>query len=480
MKNPVDAVVGYFSPVSGLKRQLARQALARAYEGANTNDGWRPRRAGASADSDHLADAKRLRERARSLEQNVPYITRALGCLTSATIGTGITPESTDARAAEVMQLWERFVKECDADGLLDFYALQSVAYRAMARDGEVLIRRRPRRTEDGLAVPLQLQMLEADYIDTARSGPVTGGGQIVNGIEYDAIGKVRAYWLYTQHPGSARYSLGLSSRPIPASEIIHLFAPNRPGQGRGFSRLAPVIARARDLMLYQDAELQRKNLETRLCLIASGDVASLANPTADYHAGVDGSAADLGALPSGGITQVPDGLKLTQIEPKAMPGAVEYMKMELHLISAGIGVPYESMTGDMSEVNFSSARIRQIEFRRDVEQEQWLVVIPCLCDQVWEWFIDAARLQNGRRYSYGVDWSTPRWDYVNPEQDVKAELAAMGGGLLAPSESLRKRGYKPEKVFAQMGKDFELMKASGALGLMQFLSGTPAGDSSN
>lgn len=475
MKNPVDSLVGFFSPVSGLKRQLARQALARAYEGANTNDGWRPRRAGASADSDHLADAKRLRERARSLEQNVPYITRALGCLTSATVGTGITPESTDTRATEIMPLWERFTRECDADGLLDFYGMQAIAYRAMERDGEVLIRRRPRRTEDGLAVPVQLQMLEADYIDTARSGPVTGGGQIVNGIEYDAIGKVRAYWLYTQHPGSARYALGLSSRAIPASEIIHLFAPDRPGQGRGFSRLAPVIARARDLMLYEDAELQRKNLETRLGLIASGDVSSLANPTADYHAGVDGTAADLGALPSGGITQVPHGLNLTQIEPKAMPGVVEYMKMQLHLIAAGIGVPYESMTGDMNEVNFSSARIRQIDFRRDVEQMQWLVLIPRFCEQVWKWFIDAARLQNGRRYSYAVDWSTPRWDYVNPEQDVNAELAAMGGGLLAPSESLRKRGYKPEKVFAQMGKDYELMKSSGALGLMQFLSGSPS-----
>src|SRR5690606_8560669 len=117
----------------------------------------------------------------------------------------------------------------------------------------------------------------------------------------------------------------------------------------------------------------------------------------------------------SGGITEVAPGLNMQQIEPKTSSDYAAYVKLQLHLIAAGIGVPYESMTGDMKEVNFSSARIRHIDFRRDCEQVQWLVLVPKLCAGIWRWFVDAAVL-GGKVASadYSVDWSTPRWDYVN------------------------------------------------------------------
>ena len=73
----LDRAIGWVNPRAGLKRASARDMLARAYEGASRADGWRPRRAGASARTDHLADARELRHRARPLVGNVPYITLA-------------------------------------------------------------------------------------------------------------------------------------------------------------------------------------------------------------------------------------------------------------------------------------------------------------------------------------------------------------------------------------------------------------------
>ena len=103
-----DRVIGWFSPAAELKRHRARTTLSavRAYEGASRNDGWRVRRAGASANTDHIADARELRSRARSLVQNVPYIARGLEVLVSATIGTGITPKAEGRRAAKLDKLW--------------------------------------------------------------------------------------------------------------------------------------------------------------------------------------------------------------------------------------------------------------------------------------------------------------------------------------------------------------------------------------
>lgn len=471
----LDNVIGYFSPEAGLRRARARTLLStvRAYEGASRSDGWRVRRAGASANSDHAADARELRNRARSLVQNVPYCARGLQALVSATIGTGIEPKAQGRHADTLDALWGLQASVMDADGLYDVYGMEAAAYRAMEQDGEVLLRRRRRRPTDGLPVPLQVQVLEIDWLDSGKTANLPNGGRIVNGIEYDILGRVRAYWLFAAHPGETmRGTARLTSGPVPAEDIIHLFSPTRPGQGRGITRLAPIIARVRDLMLYEDAELARKNLEARLGVLVSGDLEALGSGGAVEAGGPAWSdEADLGALPSGGITQLPPGVTPTLVEPKPAGGYVDYCTLNLHLVAAGFGVPYESMTGDMTKVNFSSARIRQMEFRRDCEQMQWHTVIPRLCERLWAWFVEAAvdagKVPAGR---HGVEWSTPRWDYVNPLQDINAEAQAIGLGVLTPSESLRRRGYDPAKVFAEMGADFKQLETSGALDLMRFV----------
>lgn len=471
MRNVLDRVIGWVSPQAGIARHFARRKLQRAYEAASPRDGWRPRRAGASANADHQADAKTLRNKARALVQNVPYCTAALAGLVSKTIGTGIIPRATGAEREQLNKLFALWAKVCDADGRLDFYGLQKAAYAAMEQDGEVLIRLRPRRLADNLPVPLQLQLLEIDWLDSDRMG-TNGGNQIINGIEYDALGAVAAYYLWDQHPGDTALIRGRKSQSsrVPAQNIIHLYNPERPGQGRGFSRFGPVISRVRDLQLYEDAELGRKNLETRLSVLASGDINQMENPAANGENGA-GQQGDLGDLASGSIIGMPPGMTYTVVEPKAAPGYVEYVKFALHLIATGLGVTYEILTGDMSEVNFSSARVRLLDFRDAVKQMQWLTLIPKFLVPVHEAFVEAAYLAGKiRQRDMSVDFSPPKWDYVNPEQDVKADQAEIGAGLSTISEKLRQRGYDPDVVFAEWKSDFDKLKSLGILETMLFM----------
>jgi lambda family phage portal protein len=466
--NVVDWLVSYLNPRAGLRRQVARELLTRAYEGASRKDGWKPRRAGASANTDHSVDAGELRHRARSLVQNVPYITRAIEALVADTVGTGIVPRSlapTEAQRKTIDAAWDEWSEQADADGLGNFYSLQARAYRAMEVDGEVLIRIRVRRPEDGLRVPMQLQVLEIDWLDSSKNGTV-GGNTIINGVEYTPLGKVSAYWLFDQHPGEMVGTMRKSaSRAVPADRVIHLYNPERPGQGRGFSRLGPVIATVRDLHTYIDAEAARKNLETRLSVLASGDLSQLA----DRPEPTDASASrSLGELASGGITEVPPGLTVTTVEPKAAPGFVEAVKRTQHDIAAGIGVPYESMTGDMSEVNFSSARIRRMDYKRSIEQRQWLLLIPQLCQRVRRVWVEFAVLGGViPAAETRADWSTPKWEYVNPVQDVAADVAEIAGGLSSLSEKLRQRGYKPDLVFSELKADLNRLQSDGVLPLL-------------
>lgn len=490
----VDRVVGWVNPAAGLRRALSRRALSRvrAYEGANAGaDGWIPRRQGASANADHRADAPMLRARARSLVQNNPYAAKALACLVSNVVGEGITPASraADERTRALLDaLWLDWIGVADADGGTDLLGLEAQAYRAMEQDGEVLLRLRSRRPEDGLPVPLQVQLLEIDLLDSAKQGDLSNGGRIVSGVEFDALGRVAAYWLRDAHPGDGGLSNlrgSTASRRHDARNVVHLFAPDRPGQARGISRFAPVIARLRDLAIYEDAELARKQNEALMSVFVSGDGADFSIPGVGESAGAAAGAAALGELGTlrPGAVLATNGQTVTVAQPTAAPGYENYVRTQLYAIAAGAGVTYEMLTGDLSQVNFSSARTGMMEFRRAAEQRQWHVLVPRLLTPIWRAFVDAAVLAGKiPRPDYAVEWTTPKWDYVNPLQDVEADAAEIAAGLSSVSEKLRQRGYQPDAVFAELGRDYEKLKSSGALDYLGFLanktpSAPPASD---
>jgi len=468
----LDRIIGYLSPTAGIRRAFDRMRLVRAYEAAAPRDPWKPRRPGASANADHAADASALRAKSRALMQNVPYIRAGMASRLACIVGTGIVPTFKGTQGAALQKLWNNWVPVADADRRLDLYGLQVAAVRAMEVDGEVLIRFRPRYKGDGLPVPMQLQLLEVDWLDNVRTRG-NGDNTVVNGIEYDALGAPVAYWLWDQHPGDSTISRGTrtqSSRVL-AEQVLHLFAPERPGQGRGFPRLAPVITRVRDLQLYEDGELSRKNLESRLSVLVSGDAASLANPLGGSGMADPAKAREtgsLGDLASGSITELPPGVNVSVVAPTVAEGYVDYIQHQLHIICAGAGFTYEAATGDMTKVNYSSARVRMLDVRREIEQLQWTVVVPMLCQRVVAEFLLAADraglLPSG---GYTVEHSTPRWEYVDPQKDVEADMREISGGLASISEKLRRRGYDPTVVFDELQNDVEELRKRGLLDVM-------------
>lgn len=477
MANIIDRLIGWVNPHAGISRHFARQRLERAYDAASPRDSWRPRRPGASANTDHRADARKLRAKSRALEQNVSYIAAGFEALVSATIGTGIMPRFKGKNALVLTDLFAEFIKQCDADGNLDFFGIQASAYHAAERDGGSLIRLRWRRPTDNLAVPLQYQVLEIDWLDSDLNQMI-GANTIVNGIEYDPLGRRVNYWLFDQHPGDQAIGRKSSARssPVPAAQIVHYYNKKRPGQGDGVPRLSPVIARVRDLQLYEDAELARKNLETRLSVLVSGDPAQMANP-AGYGDGSGDPAekarqtGDLGELSSGSIIGLPPGTTAEVVAPTAAPGYVDYVKQQLHLIAAGFRVPYEMMTGDMKEVNFSSARVRRLDFRREVETNQWLHIIPVMIEPLLRAFIEAARFAGKIRNTEAtLSYSTPRWPHVNPQQDIKAEIDEISAGLCSISEKIRQRGEDPDEVFGELASDIKKLDKLGVLKYLLFM----------
>jgi capsid protein len=210
--------------------------------------------------------------------------------------------------------------------------------------------------------------------------------------------------------------------------------------------------------------------------MVASGDIEGMANPMPGAQSVTPQQLADgdLGQIPSGSIAVIPPGLNLTAFEPKAAPGYVETVKLSLQLIAAGLGVPYHVATGDMTKVNFSSARIRDMDFRREVEQHQWMVLVPRLLRPLCKWFADGLELADGVPADYAFDFSMPGWNYVDPKKDMDAERQALESGSETLSEVLRRKGRDPATHFAEMAADVAALESTGAIKLMELMRGTP------
>ena len=455
--NWLDRAIGSFAPHRAIKRLQARQALeslTRGYDGAargRRTDGWRA--PGTSADTEIATAGTLLRDRMRDLVRNNPHAAKAVSALVNNIIGSGIIPRAAsgnDKLDAKVNALWEKWSSQCDADGQLDFLGLQTLACRQMIEAGEVLIRRRPRRSSDGFDVPLQLQLLEADMLDATINRDLNDGGKIVQGIEFNQIGQRRSYWLYAQHPGDSVISskMRLNSQPIPAVDVLHLYEKQRL-QVRGVPWGTPVMRTLRDLDDWTQAELVRK--KTEACVV--GIV--LGADEADQGIApsvVDSDGNRVEQFEPGLIAYARGGKDIKFNQPATTAGVTEWLRAQLHIVAAGFRMPYELLTGDLSQVNYSSIRAGLVEFRRLIDAVQWQIIIPMFCQPIWEWFVQTAWAAGQLPQPViAVKWSPPRFEAVDPLKDSMADLMAMRSGTMTLAQAIARQGHNPDAVLAEI-----------------------------
>jgi capsid protein len=142
---------------------------------------------------------------------------------------------------------------------------------------------------------------------------------------------------------------------------------------------------------------------------------------------------------------------------PQSSGGYGDYTASQLRAIAMAGGVTYEQLTGDHSRVNFSSMRGGRQEFRALIESFRWLTFIPMACQPVAKWWLDAAYLAGKvRTLKHRPEWTPPRWEYIQPVDDVRAELLEIAGGLKTHSDALRGRGEDPEQFIEEKQKETE------------------------
>lgn len=443
---------------------LSRLRGVRAeYDGATRgrrSAGWRRNRRDANAELTPAVQAA-LRGIARDLDRNNPWAHSGANKIAEHMVGTGVTFQvQRNGKLDKTLNDLARSHLDkplCDSGGRNDLYGLQLQAARTIVVSGACVVRRRWRRKKDKLPLPFQLQLLEPDYIDSSKHGPTSNGGYAVHGIEFDAIGKRTGYWLFNGHPGAA-HTLERGSTLIPASEIGHVFRQDRPEQEHGATWFAPIILRLKDFGDYEDAQLTRQKLATAYAAFVKDDGSGTGVPGLEQ----DEDQPDLEFIESGTITQLPPGQSVEFANPPSVDGYIDFTRVSHRAMSAGLGLPYEILTGDVSQVSYISGRFGRLTFNRTNATWQWAMFIPQFCGAVERWLLEAFEMAGHDIAGVSVKWTPPKNEMLNPLEEVQANRDAVRAGQKTPSQVVRENGEDPDIFFQELADDFNRLDELG------------------
>lgn len=487
--NFIDRILIFFAPRFVMRREQARLTIDRIqsardsfrkYEAASNKDRlslwWT---SDSSANSEIRNAQEPLRARARDLIRNNPWAAHAVEVISTYVVGEGIRPQinhysgkspATVERAVDMWCDWAD-TPACDYDGERNLEQMQSAVIESVVTDGEVFIIRHKlnRKQMKEVAskygidevVPLQLQILESDFLDTKLNEDYKDGSRIIQGIEFDPAGRRIAYHFYKSHPGD-KDVLNLNHREtvrIPADRVIPVFRRDRLHQARGVTWFTRVMIRLRDLDIFEDASLRKQQ-------VAACFSAFITGTDADEESSEE--IIELKErLDSGTIEILPPGQDVKFANPPSAGDYPEFTKMQLRAIASGLGITYESLTQDLSGTNFSSGRMGHLGMARRIRKWQRQILIGQMLDPIFVWWKEAADFaspQSMNMTKLWSQWTTPAGDLIDPSKEIPSYTEAIDTNQTTLSEVLRSQGKDPETVFQERAREINRMKELGIL----------------
>lgn len=455
--NLLEKAIAVVSPEWALNRAAYREYL-RSYEAGEINrfnDDWTP----INADTENTDKMQRdlIKARARYLENNSDIAAAAVNGIVRNVVGTGIRPQArtkSEATNREIERLWTIWTRpeNCDITGQQSFYELQAMLLRRQVYDGEIFVKKvyeRRRRAD----ATLKLQVIKSDMLNSYQLYAPGTGNIIRSGVELDDHLKPLAYWI--DKKSADGYVLYDPDR-IPAEQVIHLWSRTQPDQIRGMSYLTPIVKRIKDTQDYLDAE----TMAARIAACFSVFVTTTGNTGIGRLTKKDAEGKPLQRVRPGMITHLAPGESIETANPsRSVTNAKDFVGVQQRLAGAGVGLSYELMSRDFTKSSFSAARQGMLEDQKTFKPLQDYMATH-FCQPVYEEFLDAAVLsgqlsirdywENRDEYT-AVDWIRPGQSWIDPENEVKADISAIQNGGKTLAQWCAERGQDWREQLEQM-----------------------------
>lgn len=472
--NWLDRAIGTVAPRAALDRIRARVALdAQAkYEAAKPGR-LRPHiHDQASGNVDVQRSAADLRSMARHLDQNHDLARGVSNVLVRNIVGAdGVAVEprprladgsvSTEL-AADLQQLWQEWTRTPEVTRTWSWAASCRLACRSWIRDGEMfghLLTGRVPLLKHGTRVPLSIELLEADRVPLDYDRP---RDRIYQGVEVNAWGRKRGYWLYKQHPGDPYGALGTlypELKRVSADKLVHPYMTDRISQLRGVSLFASIITRLFDVKDYEESE----RVAAKVAASMAGYIKK--GTGEDYMPGIDSNGA-----PEYRQMRMRPGMIFDDLLPGEDVGTIDsnrpsdrvtdFRATMLRAAASGADVGYSSFTRDYGGT-YSAQRQELVE--------QWSAY-AVLRDQfvaqfvrpVWEEFVNVcfafdlidAPGDITMSQLAAAEFRGPAMPWIDPIKEAKAQQALHESGFKSAQQIIRERGGDPRDVWRQLAEE--------------------------
>lgn len=424
-------------------RNIAKLFRRSGIEAGGGNRRWQGASLLGSPNQQTLAAQGLTRQRAAGQYANNPIANRAVETWVSALVGPGWQtrsqhPDKDTARALN--SAFESLV-----------FSLMPLVARSLVRDGEAFLR-----ISFDTAGQVRLKPVPSEQVDPTINRDLGGGARIVAGVEFDASDEITAYHILPEAPGALFTTYSAAVR-VPAADVLHIFDPLFPGQVRGLSWLAPVLLKLRDRDEASDALL----MQLKTAALLTGYIRDPDGSFAGFDGQQDG--ADLNvSLEPGAMRVLPQGAEVTFSSPgQGLQQAYEFLRAQDREIAAGVGLTFEALTGDLTQTNYSSARVGLLEFRRRAEMLQRQLIEGQFLRPLWRRWIDLRALAGeiegaGPDLSdfYQVRFVPPGWQWVDPKNEVEADARAIEAGLKSREEVVTGRGRDIDDLNEEIARD--------------------------
>jgi lambda family phage portal protein len=480
-KQPTSRLTGHLRPAGvndqqELKRlrhnvKALQSALAsQSFETAKKNRLNRERSTTGGTGDEHLDESTLwdLREISRDVDRNnglaIGIIDRVVENVLGP-VGFDLLPKTGhDKLNLQIQDDYRDFLSRVDIRGEFGGWELMSRCYRAAEIDGDFFMQW-DQSANNGEGA---LRGFEADRVLSPFSAASTGataevgGRKLINGIARDTNGRKR--WMFvandTPTSPSVRPDQG---RVIPADRVIQIYDPRRWSQNRSEPRLAPVIRDIDDLddlLLYE--RIAAKVVAAQAYFVKTespeGAAAAMESPVSG-DTSVSGRIQEV--LP-GSVNYLDKGDDIAASPTNRPSDNFEaFVKLLNRYVGLPLGLPYELVLMDFSNVNFASSRqlLNQAQRRWKCQQTR----VGKYSSQVYRFWLEA-RVAAGhyKRYKkpitsgsiYRHEWGFPGWPSPNPLQDAQAIATGLEGRFESRTNANRSRGVAQSDIFDELERE--------------------------
>ncbi|WP_248548992.1 phage portal protein [Paenibacillus odorifer] len=470
--NWLDRSIATVSPRWAYKRLAWRNGMSVFDAGGRgrLNQGWNP--SASPNEQQKRGERALIRARAQDLEHNSDIAGGILQAFQRNVTGTGImlqakVPHSVLGNTQgeinrNIEDLWKEYCKaeNIDITGTQSLEEMADMIIRRFYVDGGICIVKVYVKDSE---YPFKLQIRSVDELNSLVQP--SEGKRIVEGIELDDYNRPLAY--HFKKVSDGYFMNPAETVRIPAKDVIFLFEKTDPRQVREISKLVTALPRIKDANQFIEAvSIKERVLACMSVFIKKSTpqsglgrgVRSGGGQEIDYS-GVSLSPGMIGELNPGDEVQ-------TVIPTGQASNTKEFITTLVRMIAAGLGLSYEAVSRDLSQVNYSSARQGLIEDRKLYKKLQKMIIDRVLRPVYLEFLesmylkgkIDLPGYTKDKSIYTAHVWVPPGSTWIDPKKEADANKTALDSNQDTLARICAERGEDWRDVVVQRAAEINLI----------------------